>query len=167
MATATLAPLVNYLLAVGPLEPDAVLLSRFSRSGDESAFAELVHRHGPAVLGACRRIVRDGHTAEDAFQATFLLLARKAGAIRQPERLSSWLYGVACRTSMKLRSRLCRQQSREYPFDESVVIPPDEPDADLGPELDAAIQQLPSKYRVPFVLCYLQGLTNAEAAVQL
>src|SRR2546425_7786725 len=102
MATATLTPLVNYLLAVGPTEPDAVLLSRFARGGDESAFAELVRRHGPAVLGACRRILRDGHAAEDAFQATFLLLARKASSLHQPERLASWLYGVACRTAMKL-----------------------------------------------------------------
>jgi RNA polymerase sigma factor (sigma-70 family) len=167
MATATLTPLVHYILAVGPAEPDAALLARFARGGDESAFAELVRRHGPAVLGVCRRVLRDGHAAEDAFQATFLLLARKAGSLHQPERLANWLYGVAYRTAMKLRSSLARRQTREHPFDETAFVPADDPDADLGPELDAAIQQLPSKYRVPFVLCYLQGLTNAEAAARL
>src|SRR5438874_2231436 len=132
MATATLTPLVNYILTVGPAEPDAALLARFARTGDEGAFAELVRRHGPTVLGVCRRTLRDGHAAEDAFQATFLLLARKAVSLHKPERLASWLYGVAYRTAMKLRSRLARRQTREHPFDEAAFVPADDPDADLG-----------------------------------
>ncbi|MFL5341627.1 MAG: RNA polymerase sigma factor [Gemmataceae bacterium] len=165
MATASLASLTRYLQTVGPAEPDAALLARFARSADEAAFAELVRRHGPAVLGVCRRVLRDAHAADDAFQATFLLLAKKAAGLRSPERLGGWLYAVAYRTAAKLRGRLARR--REHPFDETDFVPAEKPNAAIGPELDAAIQQLPSKYRVPVVLCYLQGLTNAEAAAEL
>lgn len=163
MATTTLTPFVDFLKTIGVAEPDAELLSRFARSGDEAAFAELVRRHGPAVLGVCRRVVRDDHAAEDAFQATFLLLATKAGSLRNPELLANWLHGVAYRTAMKLRGRLHRRRLRERPFDENACVSPNG-EADLRPDLDSAIQRLPSKYRVPVVLCYLQGLTNAEAA---
>lgn len=166
MAAATLTPLVHYLQSIGPSEPDAALLGRFARHRDGAAFAELVRRHGPVVLGVCERILRDGHAAEDAFQATFLLLATKAGTLRQPELLCHWLHAVAFRTATKLRGQRWRRQSREHPFDENVHIPR-ETDPDLRPDLDAAIQQLPSKYRVPVVLCYLNGMTNAEAAERM
>jgi RNA polymerase sigma factor (sigma-70 family) len=166
MAIATLTPLVHYLQSIGPSEPDAVLLGRFARQRDGAAFAELVRRHGPVVLGVCHRVLRDGHAAEDAFQATFLLLATKAGALRQPELLGHWLHAVAFRTASKLRGRLWRRQNREHPFDENTHIPR-EAGPDMRPDLDAAIQQLPSKYRVPVVLCYLNGLTNAEAAARV
>jgi RNA polymerase sigma factor (sigma-70 family) len=163
MAAATLTPLVHYLQSIGASEPDALLLGRFARQRDGAAFAELVRRHGPAVLGVCQRILRDRHAAEDAFQATFLLLATKAGTLRQPELLSHWLHAVAYRTASKLRGRLWRLQNREHPFDESTHSPR-EADLDLRTDLDAAIQRLPAKYRVPVVLCYLNGMTNAEAA---
>src|SRR5262245_36313799 len=166
MAAATLTPLVQYLQSIGPSEPDAVLLDRFSRHRDGAAFAELVRRHGPVVLGVCERILRDGHAAEDAFQATFLLLATKAGTLRQPELLGHWLHAVAYRTATKLRGQRWRRQIREHPFDENVHIPR-EADPDLRPDLDEAIQRLPSKYRVPVVLCYLNGMTNAEAAARV
>jgi RNA polymerase sigma factor (sigma-70 family) len=165
MATTSLDPLARYLRTVCP-ESDAAVLAHFARTGDEEAFAELVRRHGPAVLGVCRRIVRDPHAAEDAFQATFLLLAKKAGSLGRPERLGCWLHGVARRTALKLRTRLLRRMTRERPFDESTIVSTDA-DADLGPALDAAIEQLPLKYRLPVVLCYLQGLTNAEAAAAM
>ena len=84
--------------------PDRDLLDRFARHGDQQAFAALVRRHGPPVLGVCRRVLRDPHAAEDAFQATFLVLARKAHAIAQPEALGSWLYGVAIRVACKARA---------------------------------------------------------------
>ncbi len=163
MAATRLSPFVDFLKSFGSDESDSDLLSRFSRLGDEPAFAELARRHGPAVLGVCRRVLRDEHGAEDAFQATFLLLATKANSLRHPELLANWLHAVAYRTAMKLRGRLYRRRLREHPFDENAYVSPNgEPE--IRPDLDSAIQRLPSKYRVPVVLCYLQGLTNAEAA---
>ena len=167
MAIATFAPIARYLESICPPEPDAVLLKRFARSADEAAFAEIVRRHGPAVFGVCRRILRDGHAAEDAFQVAFLLLAKKAGSLRCPERLACWLHGVAYRTALKQRSWFARRQMRERPFDEASFVARDAPDAEMSDEIDAAIQGLPAKYRIPVVLCYLQGLTNAQAAASL
>src|SRR6478672_87945 len=100
MASHRLSPVLRHVRALGGATPppnldDRHLLDRFARHRDEAAFAALVRRHGPMVLGVCRRVLRDRHAAEDAFQATFLLLARKAGSLRQPDRLGPWLYGVA------------------------------------------------------------------------
>ncbi len=164
MALATLAPIARYLESICPAESDAILLKRFARHADEAAFAEIVRRHGPAVLGVCRRILHDGHAAEDAFQVTFLLLAKKADLLRDPARLACWLHGVAFRTALKQRSWLLRRRIREQPLDETTLAAANDSDADLSDEIDAAIEQLPSKYRLPVVLCYLQGLTNAQAA---
>jgi RNA polymerase sigma factor (sigma-70 family) len=121
------------------------------------------------VLGVCRRVLRDHHDAEDAFQATFLLLARKARSLRQPEQLGPWLYGVAYRTAVKARANAVRRRARERPVADlpSLSTTDDPVWCDLRPVLDDAIQWLPQKYRVPFVLCYLEGMTNAEAACHL
>jgi RNA polymerase sigma factor (sigma-70 family) len=144
--------------------PDAVLLARFAAGCDEAAFAVLVRRHGPMVLGLCRRLLADHHAAEDAFQATFLLLARKARRLRRPDRLGPWLYGVARRVAIKARSAAYRRRevaAVDLPVAERAMTD------DLRPQLDAAIAGLPARYRVPVVLCYLQGLTYAEAAERL
>ena len=87
---------------------DRQLLTDFTHSGDEEAFAELVRRHGPMVLGVCRRMLRNQHDAEDTFQATFLVLARKAASIRSPEALPNWLYGVATRLAARNRTQASR-----------------------------------------------------------
>src|SRR5205823_3540528 len=136
------------------------------RRRDEAAFAALVRRHGPMVLGVCRRVLRDAHDAEDAFQATFLLLARKAAALRQPDRLGPWLHGVAHRTALKAKAAGVRRRQRERPLDDLPAAGggDDLLWRDLRPVLDDAIGRLPAKYRVPVVLCYLEGRTNAEAA---
>src|SRR5262249_6700332 len=117
----------------------------------------------------CRRVLRDPHDAEDAFQATFLLLVRKAGVLRRPEALGPWLYGVAYRTAIKARAGTARRREREQPVTvEPVAGPADDLVwRDLRPVLDDAVSRLPTKYREPVVLCYLQGRTNAQAARQL
>jgi RNA polymerase sigma factor (sigma-70 family) len=140
---------------------DAELLERFVRCRDEGAFAALVTRHGPMVLGVCRRALTDVHDAEDAFQATFLVLVRKAGAIGYRELLAPWLYGVARRTAAKARGRTARRRLREGPIVDLPVAASEEPDA---ADLRRVLSRLPEKYRAPFVLCYLEGKSNEEAA---
>jgi RNA polymerase sigma factor (sigma-70 family) len=144
---------------------DADLLERFLARRDEEAFAALVGRHGPMVLGVCARVLGDAHAAEDAFQATFLILVRRAGAIRKHAALGSWLHGVAYRAALKARTReACRRRH------EREAIPTESTDSardfwrDLRPVLDAALDHLPKQYRAPLVLCYLEGKTQQEAA---
>jgi RNA polymerase sigma factor (sigma-70 family) len=145
------------------------LLARFSAERDETAFAVLVRRHGPMVFGVCRRVLRDRHAAEDALQATFLVLARKAGQLREPGSLAPWLYGVAARVAARARLEAARRRRRERQAGVREAVEPTE-DAvwrDLRPVLDEEVDRLPARYRVPFVLCYVAGRTNAEAARQL
>ncbi len=150
---------------------DAELIDRFVREQDEAAFELLVWRHGPMVLGVCTRAARDAHDAEDAFQATFLTLARKAGSIGKRASIASWLYKVAYRITLRARARAAKRAARERPLgDLEMSAPPagDEPAwRELRPVLDAEVQRLPEKYRTAFVLCHLEGKTNEEAAQQL
>lgn len=148
---------------------DHQLLQRFAASQEESAFAALVRRHGPMVLGVCRRILRDAHQAEDAFQATFLVLARKAGSIRKQESVASWLHGVALRVAGKARTSAYRRSALERR-----VMAMRQPErelprvqTDLEEVLDQELRKLPEKYRAPLVLCYLEGKSNEEAAREL
>lgn len=148
---------------------DAQLLEWFQRHGDEAAFEALVRRHGPMVLGVCRRVLGDCHEAEDAFQATFLILLRKAGALASPERVGSWLHGVAyltarnARVSRQRRQRLQRRLREMGP--RATAAEP--PESDLRPLLDEELGRLPERYRVPLVLCELEGRSRREAAAQL
>jgi RNA polymerase sigma factor (sigma-70 family) len=148
---------------------DGELLTRYRTLRDQDAFGSLVRRHGPMVLGVCRRVLRDYHAADDAFQATFLVLARKADAVRPPDRLAPWLYGVAYRTALKARGRAFRRQQVEQEYaaaGRSSANSPDEA-ADLRPVIDEQLNALPEKYRTPLVLCAIQGLNKAEAAERL
>jgi RNA polymerase sigma factor (sigma-70 family) len=149
---------------------DGQLLGRFIEQRDEAAVAALVRRHGPMIWGVCRRILRTHHDAEDAFQATFLVLVRKAGSVRKREMVGNWLYGVAHQTALKARETAAKRYARER---QVVDMPePTVKDApDLSGELQAVLDQelsrLPDKYRVGIVLCDLEGKTRKEAARQL
>src|SRR3954447_19109269 len=134
---------------------DAHLLDRFRASGDEAAFAALVRRHGPLVMGVCRRVLRHYQDAEDAFQATFLVLAKSAASIRRRAALAGWLYGVARRVAGDARRAAARREARER---RPVDVGHAQPDLELAwRELQAVlaeeVQRLPEKYQAPFVLC--------------
>src|SRR5690242_18404062 len=141
---------------------EAGLLARFVARRDESAFAALVGRFGPMVLGVCRRRLRDPRDVEDAFQATFLVLIRRAGSIRDPHRLGPWLYGVAYRVAGRAGKVADRRRDRERPGAEAEAIAVDSRDhADLDElraALDREIQRLPETLRLAVVLCHLEGL---------
>jgi RNA polymerase sigma factor (sigma-70 family) len=148
---------------------DGQLLERFAARREEAAFAGLVRRHGPMVLGVCRRVLRQEQDAEDAFQAAFLVLARKATTISKRDSVGSWLYQVAHHVAMKARERTAKQQQRDR---RAAPRRPADPLADItGRELlavfDEELARLPERQRAPLVLCYLQGLTRDAAAQQL
>jgi RNA polymerase sigma factor (sigma-70 family) len=143
---------------------DGALLASYA-GGDEEAFEALVARHGPMVQGVCRRILGP-HDAEDAFQATFLVLARKAGQLRDADRLGPWLYGVARRVAGKARTRAARR--RHQPLPEVADRAGHSPEwLDVGAIVDAELGRLPAKYRDVLVLCLLEGATAEEAARRL
>ena len=149
---------------------DGDLLGAFVLARDAEAFAELVRRHGPMVLGVCRRVVGDRTTADDAFQAAFLVLARRAASVRPRERVGNGLYGVAYRTALKARTVLARRRSREKQVDvmpESIAPGPAPAWTDLQPVIDEELARLPDKFRLPVVLCDLEGRPQREVAKHL
>jgi RNA polymerase sigma factor (sigma-70 family) len=168
-------------LAEDSAEPqtDAALLARYALHRDSAAFAELLHRHGPVVLGVCRRILPSSHDAEDAFQAVFLVLARKADAVRPAGQVGNWLYGVAVRTANKARVAAARRWRREMASVMSSSRMTANPErerggsfdpaeiAELRAIIDAELSRLPDRLRAAVVLCDLGGKTRAEAAREL
>ena len=147
---------------------DGQLLREFA-AGDEAAFEALVTRHGPMVLGVCRRVLYDRRDVEDAFQATFLVLLKKAGALRNAEGVSPWLHGVAHRVAARIRSRSARRPAEESKGarPEAVELACDLERSELQTLIDEEIGRLPEKYRRPVVLCYLEGRTHEDAARRL
>jgi RNA polymerase sigma factor (sigma-70 family) len=146
---------------------DAQLLERFLAERDEAAFEALVRRHGPMVFGVCRRVLGSRHDAEDAFQATFLVLACRAGSIRKHWAVGSWLFGVAYRTAGKARSRAARRRVKEREAAVNEARQDHQLHDDLAKVLDRELSHLPEKYRGPILLCDLQGASRKEAARQL
>jgi RNA polymerase sigma factor (sigma-70 family) len=156
-------------LAGRPYDPatDRELIARFHQERDESAFAALVDKHGPMVLGVCRRKLRDPHAADDAFQATFLILAKKAGRVNWQESLGGWLYQVAVHVCRKAITRSGRREAVPLAADMDPPAAPTPPPSELSGILDEELRGLPQSYRDPIVLCHLQGLTVEEAAKAL
>src|SRR5579884_830551 len=170
MATAQLGTLMRHLqgLTAGRHRTDRQLLDDFAARGDQAAFADLVGRHGPLVWRVCRRMLGHEQDAEDAFQATFLVLARHAGAIRRREALASWLHGVAYRTAMKAKRSAARRRKHEAERRART------PEAAAGPRwddvqaaLDEELCRLPGPFRAAFTLCVLGGKSGPEAAAEL
>jgi RNA polymerase sigma factor (sigma-70 family) len=169
MAPATL--LLQHIrhLAAAEEPPDRELLRRFTQERNEQAFAALLRRHGPMVWGACRRTLACASDAEDVFQATFLLLARKAATLRDHDAVGNWLYGVAYRLALRTRSAQARRSAREA---RTPRRPSPDPLAEISlretqQRFDEALARLPEKCRVVLVLCCLEGLTQEEAARRL
>ncbi len=149
---------------------DSQLMTQFlaHQEGSEAAFRMLINRHGPMVLGICRRILGDEHAAEDAFQATFLVLVKKAGTLRDRDLLTNWLYGVALRVASKERARGARRRLAERQAAESSTTSEGATDqVELRSVIDEEIRRLPERYRVPLVLCHVEGLRHDEVAQRL
>ena len=171
MARESGSPLLAFLRRVARARShsdlsDGELLQRFARQREEGAFTALLQRHGPMVLGVCQSVLHDAHDAEDAFQATFLVLVRQPGAIGKPASVASWLHGVAYRIALRARAACARRR-----FQERQVVPMPARELqdevvwrDLRPVLHEEVERLPERFRLPFVLCYLEGKTNEEAA---
>jgi RNA polymerase sigma factor (sigma-70 family) len=174
MANGQLNHVVHFLrelsgAATAEASSDGQLLQHFAARRDEAAFRLLVERHGPMVLGVCRRILGHLQDAEDAFQSTFLVLARKAGSIARQESVGSWLHGVAHRLALKAKGQAARRRERErqlatVPYTHSLQ---EVETCELRAVLDEEIGRLPQKYRAPLVLCCLEGKTHAQAAREL
>lgn len=177
MTARPLERIVRYLQRAASL-PDAVertdgeLLERFVTQRDAAAFEMLMRRHGPLVWGVCRRLLHAEQDAEDAFQATFLVLLRKAGTLDRRPTLGSWLYGVAYRVAgnaLKARAVAARHRDSQTPVAD-MLQPEPQADTDwheLRPVLDEELHHLPEKYRAPLVLCCLEGKTSEQAAHEL
>lgn len=149
------------------LPGDAALLQQWCSSEDAGAMEELIRRHGGMVQGVCRRILGHQPDAEDACQATFLVLVRKANTLSRPAQVAGWLHAVALRVSRKARMLRAKRMGREVAMvDVPAPITPESSEEyrDLRPYLDEELDKLPEKYRVPIVLCELEGLTLQQAA---
>ena len=161
---------VTRLAASAPTRgTDAGLIADFLQSGAQDSFAELVRRHGPAVLGVCQRFLGPTPDAEDAFQATFLVLVRRARGTEWREALGPWLYGVALRVARKARAVRARRRTNERqapPMTDTASAPSTEPD-DSAVIVDEELAALPATYRLPLVLCEIQGRSRRDAAREL
>jgi len=174
MAHGYLGGVVYFLrrLSAGPghvILTDRDLLRRFAEKNDAHAFGELVRRHGPMVLAASRRVLHDAADIEDAFQATFVILGRRASSVGWQDSIANWLYGVAYRVAVRARNaatvrRRHESQVHDMPRSDSLT---ETERQELRTLLDEELHRLPEKYRAPLVLCYLEGKTNEEAAQQL
>jgi RNA polymerase sigma factor (sigma-70 family) len=155
---------------LGSEPKDAELLAHFLQTGDQESFARLVKRHGPLVQSVCARFLVDRRDIEDVFQATFIVLASRAGTIRKMDSIASWLYGVAMRLARKVQVRGSRRKQHEQRAAmgrRSEMLPPDAGWREVCSILYEELNQLPERQRAPLLLCYWEGLSQDEAAHQL
>ncbi|MBL8823318.1 MAG: sigma-70 family RNA polymerase sigma factor [Planctomycetia bacterium] len=148
---------------------DRELLQQFARQRSEAAFEELIRRHGPLVWGVCQRMLSHRQDSEDAFQAVWLVLARKANGMSSPQHLAAWLFGVARHASLNVRKVRSRRARREIPRDDTMELPDLRPASlnDIRPVVDEELARLPTKYQLPVMLCCLHGMTHQQAAEEL
>ena len=146
---------------------DRELIERLRTDRDPAAFEVVVRRHGPMVFRVCRRVLQNAQDAEDCFQATFLVLARNLRAVRNPAALASWLHGVALRTALRTRAGTAARARAERQAAPAAPPPDDMTWGELRGVLDAELARLPDRWRLPLVLCHLEGRTQDEAARQL
>ena len=166
--------LLNHVRKLASVEcnkqaPDGELLRRYAAQRDDQAFAAVVRRHGAMVLRVCQRILGKAEDAEDAYQATFLVLMRKAGSVRWKPSVANWLYGVAYRISLNERKRVARRQRCEGRAPAALARDPlaEITLRDAQAIVDAELAKMSDRYRAPLVHCYLEGATRDEAALQL
>jgi RNA polymerase sigma factor (sigma-70 family) len=170
---ARLCKQIHTLYSIGTIGnlTDGQLLERFvaGRQGTaEAVFAVLIERHGPMVLSVCRQVLGDWHDAQDAFQATFLVLVRQAASVRNRDSLASWLYGVAHRVAMRAKADAARRRAHERRSAALVAESVSDGDpSESWPALHGEITRLPEKYRAVIALCYLEGLSTESAARRL
>jgi RNA polymerase sigma factor (sigma-70 family) len=174
MASGQLGQLIQHLRSYlgaqsAQASTDGELLQRFAANGDQQAYAALVERYAPLVVGVCRRVLQDEHAAEDAFQATFLVLWRKASSLDGRGSIANWLYTVAYHLALKakIRADQRRAHERQVPAMPDIETQNEPIWNELRPLLDEELERLPPKYRSPMVLCYLAGKTNEQAAQEL
>jgi RNA polymerase sigma factor (sigma-70 family) len=167
MPTGMVIDVIRTLVSDADPEPDGKLVTRFAESHDPAAFAELVRRHGPAVFGVCRRVLGHAQDAEDAFQAVWLVLARRAADVRPPGAVGPWLYGVAVRTATRARALAMKRRQRQLAAAKPEAFEDAPTAADLGPVLDEELARLPERYRRAVVACDLNGRSRSQAAREL
>ena len=168
MPSSPIGVLIQHLRKLGLRNADNVsdgqLLERFCNQSDQAAFEALLRRHGAMVLGVCQRILPNAHDAEDAFQATFLVLVRKVRSLLGRKTVGNWLHEVASRTARNSRAAVCKRRVKEQQVKTTTQDQPDEVWREMQPLLDQELQRLPEKYRTPIVLCDLESKTQKEAA---
>ena len=173
MATSQISGVIQHLrktilLRDGAALTDGQLLTDYISHRDEAALAALVHRHGPMVWGVCRRVLRNYHDVEDAFQATFLVFVRKVATMAPRELVANWLYGVAHKTALKARANATKRKAREGQVTQiEPAVTEQDQWRDLQPLLDEELSRLPDRYRAVIVLCDLESKTRKEVAHQL
>src|SRR5262249_42773138 len=173
MAKAAASPILQFIRRVveDPQVrqlPDGGLLQRFHAQRDQAAFHTLLRRHGPMVLDVCRGVLGDGPDADDAFQATFLVLTQKGGSIRKGASLGSWLHGVARRTALKARAQSAVRQKHEARAPQQQASEADNLNwREVRQVLHEELGGIPERYREPLVMCYLEGATQQRAGARL